>query len=196
LKSESDGGTSEELILLAPRHFGGFCVVTPRAYNAVLFVSDFIASLNQLQRWIGSRPAYPTGALAPGVARSRECRHSAADRGALRRVGRGPAAGEVLRAALRLEPAADERSAVTASECGAGNTRNAWAQTNIAAVKFRLRACLRIGELSQQIGESDCRPTGKSKPKSKCWPRPGYRQRAPTVMNSLSAAAKSRPIRS
>jgi hypothetical protein len=34
--------------------------VTPRAYNAVLFVSDFIASLNQLQRLLGSRPAYPT----------------------------------------------------------------------------------------------------------------------------------------
>jgi hypothetical protein len=35
-------------------------VVSPCAYNAVQFVSDFIARLNQLQRLLGSRPAYPT----------------------------------------------------------------------------------------------------------------------------------------
>jgi hypothetical protein len=51
----------------------------------------------------------------------------------------------------RLEPAADEWSAVTAGECGAGNTRNAWAQNDVAAVKFRLRGCMWIGELSCEL---------------------------------------------
>jgi len=64
-------------------------------------------------------------------------------------------------------------------------------QNDVAAVKFGLRACMRSGELSRELEKATANQytlhlpsDGKSKPKSKCWLRPGYRQWTPTVMNS------------
>jgi hypothetical protein len=34
--------------------------VSPQVFNVTLFVADFVTALDRLQRWTGSRPAYPT----------------------------------------------------------------------------------------------------------------------------------------
>jgi hypothetical protein len=56
----------EEDIKSCCRHlrFGNFAVdllqVSPRACNVALFLADFVTALDWLQRWTGTRPAYPT----------------------------------------------------------------------------------------------------------------------------------------
>ena len=34
--------------------------MTSRAFDPTLFVSDFVTALDRLERWAGSRPAYPS----------------------------------------------------------------------------------------------------------------------------------------
>ena len=92
----------------------------------------------------------------------------------------GQRRGEVLRATLWLDYSADEQLPVGDEQRGARNSRNAWAQNHVAAVKFGLRACMRSGELSRELEKATANQytvhlpgDGKKLPKSKCWPRPG-----------------------
>jgi hypothetical protein len=154
VEMKSDGSISEGADTFGSPffrwHLGGFVGVASSVQCCVVCgrLRDGLGPAPTLDR---SPAGLSTGALTPGVARGRQCGHSAADRGACRPTGRVPASGNFPREALWHDSSADERSAVTAGECGVRNTRNAWAQNDIAAVKFGLRACMRSGELSREF---------------------------------------------
>ena len=114
-------------------------------------MADFVTALDRLQRWTGNRPAYPTEPWHRALreAESADTWRLIAARYA--ELDAGQRRGEVLRATLWLDYSADEQLPVWDDQCGARNSRNAWAQNHVAAVKFGLRACMRSGELSREL---------------------------------------------
>ena len=91
--------------------------MSPQAFNVVLFVADFVAALDRLQRCFGGRPACPSVPWHRALreAESADTRRPIAARYA--ELDAGQRRGEVLRATLWLDYSADERFPVGDEQC-------------------------------------------------------------------------------